>query len=391
MNVLLAFDKFKDSMSASRACEAAEAAVKAKYPDWTIETAPLTDGGEGFATILTEVAGGHLESLKVQGPRFAPTDALFGWVELSTLPAALRVDLQVPDEGPLAIIEMAQASGIELLSPAERDLWHTSTLGTGELIRYAADQGAAAILLGLGGSATNDLGLGALEGMGILAYDHEFQQVTHFTPARFKHIASLSGIVNVRRKMPPLRLACDVRNPLLGDTGAASVFGPQKGLKGEDFDRFERLMRKTADRLLGLFGHPPETFEARRSEAGAGAAGGIGFGLRTALPDSTYVRGFELIEKWIQLEAKLARADLILTGEGAFDPSSLHGKGPAAILSHLKGSQRCLLFAGKLHPDAVAALPDSVDAYAIGRSDWPLKKSLAEGAVLLREAVAGAL
>jgi glycerate kinase len=391
MHVLLAFDKFKDSMSAAEACAAAEKAIHEVQPEWMVESAPLTDGGEGFATILASIAGGRLETRTVPGPRFNEVEAIMGWAKLETLPASVRALLDVPESGELAIIEMAQASGLEQLTPEERDLWHTTTIGTGELIRYAADAGAAAILLGIGGSATNDLGMGALEGMGIVAYDHEFQQVTQFTPARFKHIASLSGIVNVRRKMPPVRIACDVTNPLLGPLGAAAVFGPQKGLQPVDYDRFERLMRKTADRLLGLFGHEPETFEARRAEAGAGAAGGIGFGLRTALPDSAFVPGFELVKGWIELEAKLARADLVITGEGAFDQSSLHGKGPSVILENLRDDQRVMLFAGRIDPDALAAVPRTIPSYSIGRTDWPLEKSLAEGPGLLAEAVKDAL
>lgn len=393
MHVLLAFDKFKDSMSAAEACAAAAEAIREVHPDWVIESAPLTDGGEGFASILTEMAGGRLEQRSVRGPRFAETEATLGWVDLADLPSALRELLQVPEAGQLAIIEMAQASGIEHLAPEDRDLWHTSTIGTGELIRHAADAGAAAMLLGLGGSATNDLGMGALEGMGIVAYDHDFRQVTQFTPARFKHIASLSGIVNVRRRMPPVRLACDVTNPLLGSTGAAAVFGPQKGLLPVDFDRFERLMRKTADRLLGLFGHDPEEFEARRNEPGAGAAGGIGFGLRTALPDSAFVSGIELVKAWIGLEPKLSRADLVITGEGAFDLSSLHGKGPSVVLSQLRENQRALLFGGRIEPDALALATarHPIEAHTIGRTDWPLSRSLAEGRDLLREAVRAAL
>lgn len=390
MHVLVAFDKFKNSMSAAEACSVAGDALRELHPDWKIESAPLTDGGEGFAKILAEACSGHLEIVPVRGARFQPVDAKLGWVQLKALPSAARERLQVADQGTLAIVEMAQASGLQALASEDRDLWRTTSFGTGQLIRHAADAGADAILVGLGGSATNDLGVGALEALGMTSYDQRLQPVAELTPAKWKHVTSLGGIVNVRQKLPPIRIACDVDNPLLGESGATAVFGPQKGLRPEDHDRLERLMRKMADRLLGLFGHPPEAFEARRNEPGSGAAGGLGFGLRTALPDASYVPGFPLVAEWLQLNAKIACADIVLTGEGGFDRGSLGGKGPSAILGRLSGDQGCYLLAGRVTDEARSALADHPHLRAleaIAPTDQPLAECLAQGPELLRRSV----
>lgn len=390
MHVLAAFDKFKDSLSAAQACAIAGEAIRELHPDWTVESAPLTDGGEGFVDILTQAHGGRRETVEVANARLRPVQAKLGWVSLNILPAAVRECLALPAEGELAIVELAQAGGLSSLPPEERDPWLTTTFGTGELIRHAAKEGAAAILLGIGGSATNDLGLGALEALGLLAYDHRLRPVSRLAPAQWKHVSSLGGFVNVRHRFPPVRIACDVRNPLLGPRGATTVFGPQKGLRADDIPRLERQMGKMADRLLGLFGHAPEVFGERKTEAGSGAAGGIGFGLRTALPDARYVPGFSLVSEWLQLDAKLAGADLVLTGEGAFDRSSLDGKGPASILERAAAPARCHIFAGSITEDARTAMsgnPALAGMHALAPADWPLARCLREAPELLRAAV----
>lgn len=388
MRALVAFDKFKDALSAAEACRIAAEAIAEQDPGADVVQAPLTDGGEGFAEILTGVAGGTLEAVEVLGPRFAPAVAQLGWVELASLPEAARALLALPATGRLAIVEMAQASGLEMLPPDARDPWQTSTFGTGQLIAHAVEAGAAAILLGIGGSATNDVGLGALEALGLIAYDHTLQAVSHLTPAKWSAVASLGGLVNARDRFPPVRIACDVTNPLLGDRGATAVYGPQKGLLPDDFLRLERAVRKQAVRLLGLFGHPPARFEERLTEPGAGAAGGIGFGLRTSLPDARFVPGFPLVEAWLDLGAKVAAADLVLTGEGRFDRSSLEGKGPATVMRRaVAAGRRVRILAGSVEDAARAALPESATALALSPPEMPLATALAETPSRLRGAV----
>jgi glycerate kinase len=388
MRALIAFDKFKDALSAADACRIAANAIAAAAPEAEVLQAPLTDGGEGFAAILSGTAGGTLETVTVNGPRFTPVEAVLGWVDLSTLNPAARALLDLPVEGRLALVEMAQASGLEQLATSERDPWQTSSYGTGKLMAHAIARGADAILLGIGGSATNDLGLGALEALGIMAYDHTLQPVQQTTPAQWSEIASLGGFVNPESKIPPVRIACDVSNPLLGERGATSVYGPQKGLKTEDVARMERAVRKQALRLLGLFGHSASTFEARLAEAGAGAAGGIGFGLRTSLPDARFVPGFDLVMAWLQLNEKIADADLVLTGEGRFDTSSLEGKGPAAVVAAAAAAGKSAwVLAGAIDDNAKSALPPGTHARALSEPGLPLQQALAETPERLRAAV----
>ncbi len=350
MRVLVALDKFKDCMSAAEACEIATATLKSIKPDWELETVPLTDGGEGFAGILTAAVGGELESLPVQDALGRERKASLGWVPLSHLNEGAREDLALPPDtkGRIALIEMAQASGLEALSESERNPWNASSFGTGQLIQHAAAQGAAAIVLGIGGSATNDCGVGALEAMGLVAYGHDFQPVRDLSPGRWTSIASLGGLYNLRDRFPPLRIACDVSNPLLGERGATAVYGPQKGLQPEDFERMERAMGKMAARLLGLAGFSVATFEARKNEPGSGAAGGIGFGLRTLLPDVQFVPGFNLVSAWLGLAEKAHCADIIITGEGKFDASSLEGKAPSTLLTHASDEAKVYVFAGRI-------------------------------------------
>jgi glycerate 2-kinase len=171
MRVLLAFDKFKDSLSARDACSFAAAALREKHADWTLDLCPLADGGEGFSEILTSAARGQVIGSSVTGPRDEDVQATLGIVPYDRIPEAARKFLPsvatTRGTPTLAILDMASASGLALLEPEDRDPWETSTVGTGELLRTATELGAAAILLGVGGSATHDLGLGALSALGL--------------------------------------------------------------------------------------------------------------------------------------------------------------------------------------------------------------------------------
>ncbi|MEJ1974047.1 MAG: glycerate kinase [Lacunisphaera sp.] len=174
--VLLAFDKFKDALTARAAGDAVAAVIREWRPDWTLDLAPLADGGEGFASILTQAARGREVTREVTGPRGGRTTASFGLVPLAAIPRRARDQLQLPGDfapdAAVAVIEMAAASGLALLPSDQRNPWQTTTLGTGELMRAAVEAGAVAILLGVGGSATNDLGLGALAALGCASWMH---------------------------------------------------------------------------------------------------------------------------------------------------------------------------------------------------------------------------
>ncbi len=346
MRVLLAFDKFKGSLTAPEACAAAADALRTLHPDWELDLCPLADGGDGFVSILTRAAGGRLEPRKVTGPRGALVEAVFGLVPLSHIPPRARELLALPSDLPadatIALVEMAAASGLALLPPDRRDPWQTTTLGTGELMRAAIDAGAAAIVLGAGGSATHDLGLGALAALGWNLRSTSGERVHPPIPDRWPEIERITSAPPA--PLPPIRIACDVTNPLLGPRGAAAVYAPQKGLRAGDALRLEHETARMALMLCARCVQP----DTLMTEPGAGAAGGFAFGMMVAA-GGRLVPGFAFVAGWLDLDARLAAADLVLTGEGAFDASSLEGKGPGEVLRRAAAlGKPAHVFAGRL-------------------------------------------
>jgi glycerate kinase len=383
MRVLLAFDKFKDSLTAPAACGVAAAALREKHPDWSVDECPLADGGEGFAPILTRAAGGVLATATVTGPRGNAQAAEFGLVPWQQIPAAAQASLDLPldrrEPANIAVIEMAAASGLALLPDDERDLWQTTSLGTGELIAEAARRGVVAIVLGVGGSATNDLGLGALHALGLDFLDAAGQNISPPIPARWSQIHRLAG--QVPATLPPIRIACDVTNPLLGSRGAAAVYGPQKGLKAPDLARLEHASARLG---LLLCTHCRQS-DALMDAPGAGAAGGIAFGLMAGA-GARLLPGFDLVASWLDLDRRIAAADLIITGEGRFDASSLSGKGPGAVATRaLRAGKAVQVFAGQVSPDA--AMPPSLQLHAITPAGLPMADALRTASGLLATAI----
>jgi glycerate kinase len=381
MRVLLAFDKFKDSLAALDACEAAADTLRHRHPDWSLDLCPLADGGEGFAEILTRSAGGTLSTISVTGPRGAPVVASFGLVPWARIPAAARRLLQLPATTPgdaeVAVIEMAAASGLALLPADQRDPWQTTTLGTGQLIAAAAQAGASAILLGVGGSATNDLGLGALSALGLECLSRSDETIRPPIPARWDMIARIAGKIS---SLPPVRIACDVSNPLLGPRGAAAVYGPQKGLLPADLAKLDHASARLGLLLCAQSGQPDSLMD----QPGAGAAGGIAFGLMTAA-HATLLPGFELVAAWLDLDARIGAADLIVTGEGRFDDSSLSGKGPGAVAARaLALGKPVHVFAGQV--TAGDARP-GLTLHTITPPGQPLGAALREAGANLAAAV----
>jgi glycerate kinase len=311
----------------------------------------------------------------VLGPRFTPVEAQYGEVDLAKVPEPARKLLDLPTHGRLAIIEMAQASGLDLLAPGERDPWHTTSYGTGELLGHAANASARAVLLGIGGSATNDLGLGALEAIGLEFRDANGSMMKRVTPAQFENIVRLAG--EPWPHIPDIRLACDVRNTLLGPNGATAIFAPQKGLPAEDHTRMERAVGTMAKKLCAHFDQP----RTLMMEPGTGAAGGLSFGLRVACA-ARLTPGFALVSEWLRLDERVRAADLVLTGEGRFDASSLSGKtvGSVAELA-LRHGKKLVVLAGQVDEPAAAALraraPDGrVKVYALSSRKEPTADTL---------------
>jgi glycerate kinase len=380
VNILVAFDKFKESMSAVRACDAAIEGVRGALGEMiSLTRAPLTDGGEGFCRILTEAADGYLEYYPVTGPLGDEIDAPLGWIECERIPSGARNLLGLRG-GNLAVIEMASVAGLDLVPQGQRHPYRHGTHGIGELIRSAVAKEASAILLGIGGSATSDLGLGALEALGL-----KFPETKgNALPRDWEHITTIAG--NLDCKIPPLHIACDVTNPLLGPDGAAAVYGPQKGLPANEVEAFDAQKAKMARLLCRHFSQR----EDLTNLPGSGAAGGIGFGLKVAC-GAEFVSGFELVAAWLDLAGKVEEADLILTGEGKFDASSLAGKGPYSLLAAAHAADKpAMLFAGHVEASAEATARERFPASAfhqINSGEMSLEQALLKGPEHLENSV----
>ncbi|MDQ8186064.1 glycerate kinase [Pelagicoccus sp. SDUM812002] len=371
-NALIAFDKFKDALTAHQACHAAAEALAEIQPSWSIATSPLADGGDGFCDTLTRLCDGTFVKCEVDGPLGQATIASYGLVDVAKIsgPAATRLDLPT-DSQKLAIVEFAQSSGIALVPSERRSPWTTTSRGLGQTIAHAQAEGADAILVGLGGSATNDLALGALQALGYTLLGPENCLIEAVaTPEMWDKIERIQAPDAMFEL--PLRIACDVENPLLGPNGATAIFGPQKGLKPEDFDSLDAKMERLATLLRDTTNSPPSSLEV----AGSGAAGGAAFGLMIGLGGSL-VQGAELVFDWSDLHSKLAAADMVITGEGRFDASSLQGKGPGSLATLcMSQGKELLVLAGSL-----GDLPDgklASKARAISPADLPLPQALAE-------------
>ena len=306
MKVLVACDKFKGSLTAAEACASIAAGFReGAGSDLEIRELPVADGGDGIAATLLAAMGGEWVETEVRGPLGDPVRAGFALV----------------GGGRSAVVEMAQASGLVLLGDGERDPWAASTYGTGQLLREAAARGAGEILLGIGGSATNDGGSGMAEALGFRFEDAGGDALADL-PLGLERAARL--VSPARLVLPPVTVACDVVNPLLGAEGCTRVYGPQKGIAPEDFAAHEERLDRLVS-LAGAAGHEAADLP------GAGAAGGLGFGAVVFL-GAKLVPGFDLVAGRIGLESAVLWADLVVTGEGGLDDQSLRGKGPHGVV-----------------------------------------------------------
>ncbi|HEX7248565.1 MAG TPA: glycerate kinase, partial [Actinomycetota bacterium] len=304
-------DKFRGTLTAAEAAEAVAAGWRRTRPDDDLDLVPMADGGEGTMDALVDALGGQIVPATVSGPLGDEVEAAFG---LASTP-----------EGMLGVVEMARASGLALLGSGNRDPLHTSTRGTGELMALALDAGVDRLVVCIGGSATNDGGAGMASALGVGLLDASGVPIADGG-------AALAGLGRIDRSTVHAGLArvsvtgaCDVDNPLTGSSGASAVYGPQKGATPDDVATLDRALDRLASvvaRDLGV---------ALRDEPGAGAAGGLGFGLM-AFCDATLRPGVEVVMEAVGLAERIARADLVITGEGSLDAQSLHGKVPAGVL-----------------------------------------------------------
>ena len=307
MKVLIAPDSFKESLSARAVAEAIAAGWARVYPDAELRLCPMADGGEGTVDAVLAATGGERQQTEVAGPLGDRVVATWG-----LLP------------GQRAVIEMAEASGLHRVEPARRDVLSASSFGTGELIRAALDAGVRRIVLGLGGSATNDGGAGLLCALGVRMLDIDGQELPPggAALAQLRHI-DLTGL-DTRLAQVEVLVAADVDNPLCGPRGASAVFGPQKGASPAQVEQLDAALAHYADVMAATLG------EDLRDQPGVGAAGGLGFAARAVLK-AAFQPGVQLVAELAGLVEALEDADLVITGEGRLDGQSLHGKTPVGV------------------------------------------------------------
>ncbi|PBP89596.1 glycerate kinase [Pseudomonas syringae] len=308
MKIVIAPDSFKDSLSAQAVADAIASGLAEVWPHAELIKCPMADGGEGTIEALLAACNGELMSASVSGPLGALVNAQWGWLGGSRT----------------AIIEMAMASGLQLLTLAQRDACVTSTEGTGQLISAALDAGARRVILAIGGSATNDGGSGMLSALGARFLDADDQTLAPggLALADLARI-DLSGF-DPRLSDVCVEIAADVDNPLCGPNGASSIFGPQKGASPEQVMALDAALGCFADHTAQVLG------QDLRDSPGSGAAGGMGFAAKAYLKAS-FRAGVEVVADLTGLEHALIGADLVITGEGRFDAQTLRGKTPLGV------------------------------------------------------------
>ncbi len=308
MKIVIAPDSFKESLSSMEVARAIEAGFKAIYPDADYVKLPIADGGEGTVAALVEATDGNLVNLRVTGPLATPVDSFYGR----------------SGDGHSAVIEMAAASGIDLVPAAQRNPLVTTSYGTGELILHALDSGVRNFIIGIGGSATNDGGAGMLQALGAQLLDAEGKQIGHGGGC-LEQLARIDiSTLDVRLSESRIQVACDVDNPLTGERGASAIFGPQKGATPE--------MVAQLDKCLGHFATliKRDLNQDVEHSAGAGAAGGMGAALLAFL-NADLRPGVEIVVEAINLDAAVQGASLVVTGEGCMDKQTVFGKAPIGV------------------------------------------------------------
>lgn len=308
MRIVIAPDSFKECASAARVAEAIAVGVRRLCPDAVVDLAPMADGGEGTVEAMVTATGGRTVEVDVTGPLGMLQKARYG----------------ILGDGRTAVVEAAAASGLHLIPMELRDPRVTTTRGTGELIRHALDAGLRHIIVGLGGSGTNDVGAGMAQALGYSLKDRAGRELAPGGGA----LAGLAAI-DTTRVHPALKeadivAACDVDNPLCGPSGASHVYGPQKGATPETAAFLDQALRH-AGRLIDATMHT-----SILSMPGAGAAGGLGGGV-VAFLGGRLRRGIEVVAEATRLEQRIVRADLAITAEGAIDAQTAHGKTPVGV------------------------------------------------------------
>ena len=356
MKVTVAIDSLKGSLSSIEAGQAISEGVKRVYPEAEVCVRPLADGGEGTVEALTYGMGGELQTVTVTGPLGTPVECQYGIIA----------------DSKTAIIEMSGAAGITQVPDGLRNPMNTTTYGVGEVICDAINKGCRRFIVGIGGSATNDGGIGMLQALGFGILDKDGNPVSRYG----KGLADIARITD-DNVLPELsqctfKIACDVTNPLCGDTGCSAVYGPQKGATPE--------MIREMDGWLAHFAEvAKETCESADPKVpGTGAAGGLGFAFLT-FTNAALESGIKIVLEETRLEDYVRDADVVVTGEGRLDGQTVMGKAPIGVAKTAKKFGKPVLgFAGCVTKDAVACNDGGIDAF------FPIL----QGVVTLEEAMA---
>ncbi|PBJ20573.1 Glycerate 2-kinase [Pseudomonas sp. ACN8] len=364
MKIVIAPDSFKDSLSAQGVADAIALGLAQVWPDAQLIKCPMADGGEGTVESILAACDGELRRNEVRGPLGATVSAAWGWL---------------PDSH-TAIIEMAEASGLQLVPVAQRDACISSTFGTGQLIRAALDAGAQRVILAIGGSATNDGGAGAMQALGVKLLDAQGQTLSPGGLA----LAQLARVdlsdIDPRLAQVRFDIAADVNNPLCGPHGASAIFGPQKGASPAQVEPLDRALGHFADHCASTLNNDV------RDEPGSGAAGGLGFAAKAFL-GAQFKAGVEVVGELVGLAGAVAGADLVITGEGRFDAQTLRGKTPFGV-ARVASQQGVpvIVIAGTLGDGYQALYEHGIDAaFALASGPMTLEQACAEAPRLLRE------
>jgi glycerate kinase len=356
--IVLAPDSFKESMTAKEACEAIEKGIKKVDNNIKCIHVPMADGGEGTMQSLVDATNGKVYSLKVVGPLGNEVEAQYG----------------VLGDGEIGILEMASASGIQLVPEKDRNPLITTTYGTGQLIKACLDLGVKKILIGIGGSATNDGGAGVVQALGGRLTDKNGSELGFGGGELVKlETIDLSNF-DPRLKEVDIEVACDVNNPLCGERGASNVFGPQKGATREMVEILDGNLRHYADIIKMQLGKDVIDLP------GAGAAGGLGAGLMAFL-NGTLKKGIEIVIEYTGLEEKIKEADMVWTGEGSIDFQTQYGKTPVGVAAVAKKHNKPVVaLAGRVGEGIDSLYDKGIDSiFGIMKGVTSLEEALAKG------------
>lgn len=340
MKIVIAPDSFKESLSALQVADSIEKGMRSIFPEADFVKIPMADGGEGTVQSLVDATGGTIIHKKVTGPLGEPVNAFFGML----------------GNGKTAVIEMAAASGLHLVPLKKRNPLLTSTRGTGELIKAAFEHGVEHIIIGIGGSATNDGGAGMAKALGARLLNEQGMEIAEGGGG----LAELAQIdlseMDSRLARIKFEVACDVDNPLTGERGASAIFGPQKGATLEMVQQLDRNLGHYAaiiERDLG---------KSIKDVSGAGAAGGLGGGLLAFLP-AVLKRGVEIVIEATGLDGHVQGADIVITGEGKIDGQTIYGKTPIGVAKTAKRlGTPVIAIAGNVANDSAVVHEHGIDA-----------------------------